>query len=89
MLFDTNNDGVISFPEYIFFVTLLSVPESSFTVAFKMFDLNNNGQLIETKEAIERQRKLFKKKKTEIEEEMRSNTTIMLLERLVECAADG
>ncbi|RYQ98510.1 hypothetical protein Ahy_B07g086240 isoform C [Arachis hypogaea] len=66
MLFDTNNDGVISFPEYIFFVTLLSVPESSFTVAFKMFDLNNNGQLIETKEAIERQRKLFKKKKTGI-----------------------
>ncbi|RYR07045.1 hypothetical protein Ahy_B05g074363 isoform C [Arachis hypogaea] len=63
---------------YIFFVTLLSIPESSFTVAFKMFDLNNNGQLIETKEAIE-----------QIEEEMRSNTTVMLLERLVECAADG
>ncbi|KAL1372212.1 hypothetical protein HN51_002354 [Arachis hypogaea] len=45
MLFDTNNDGVISFPEYIFFVTLLSIPESSFTVAFKMFDLNNNGEI--------------------------------------------
>ena len=28
---------------YIFFVTLLSIPESSFTVAFKMFDLDNNG----------------------------------------------
>ena len=74
MLFDTNNDGVISFLEYIFFVTLLSIPESSFTVVFKMFDLNNNGQLIEIKEAIERQHKLFKKKN---------------LERLVECAADG
>ncbi|XP_073298673.1 calcium uptake protein, mitochondrial-like [Primulina huaijiensis] len=43
MLFDTNNDGLISFPEYIFFVTLLSIPESSFSVAFKMFDLDNDG----------------------------------------------
>ncbi|KAM4133294.1 hypothetical protein ACJW30_01G317600 [Castanea mollissima] len=45
MLFDTNNDGIISFAEYIFFVTLLSIPESSFTVAFKMFDLDNNGEI--------------------------------------------
>ncbi|KAF8033882.1 hypothetical protein BT93_C0222 [Corymbia citriodora subsp. variegata] len=45
MLFDTNNDGLISFPEYIFFVTLLSIPESSFEVAFKMFDLDNNGEI--------------------------------------------
>ncbi|CAL1358957.1 unnamed protein product [Linum trigynum] len=45
MLFDTNNDGLISFPEYIFFVTLLSIPESSFHVAFKMFDHNNNGEI--------------------------------------------
>ncbi|KAH9806599.1 calcium uptake protein 1 [Citrus sinensis] len=45
MLFDTNNDGLISFPEYILFVTLLSIPESSFSVAFKMFDLNNNGEI--------------------------------------------
>ncbi|GMY35741.1 calcium uptake protein, mitochondrial-like [Fagus crenata] len=45
MLFDTNNDGLISFAEYIFFVTLLSIPESSFTVAFKMFDLDNNGEI--------------------------------------------
>lgn len=43
--FDTNNDGLISFAEYIFFVTLLSIPESSFTVAFKMFDLDNNGEI--------------------------------------------
>ncbi|KAE9462652.1 hypothetical protein C3L33_05437, partial [Rhododendron williamsianum] len=43
MLFDTNGDGLISFAEYIFFVTILSIPESSFSVAFKMFDLNNNG----------------------------------------------
>ncbi|CAN0901104.1 Calcium uptake protein, mitochondrial [Linum grandiflorum] len=45
MLFDTDNDGLISFPEYIFFVTLLSIPESSFHVAFKMFDHNNNGEI--------------------------------------------
>ncbi|KAH7546285.1 hypothetical protein FEM48_Zijuj01G0184000 [Ziziphus jujuba var. spinosa] len=45
MLFDTNNDGLISFPEYIFFVTLLSIPESSFSVAFKMFDIDNNGEI--------------------------------------------
>ncbi|CAN1172252.1 Calcium uptake protein, mitochondrial [Linum perenne] len=45
MLFDTNSDGLISFSEYIFFVTLLSIPESSFHVAFKMFDHNNNGEI--------------------------------------------
>lgn len=45
MLFDINNDGLISFKEYIFFVTLLSIPESSFSVAFKMFDINNDGEI--------------------------------------------
>ncbi|KAJ4842884.1 hypothetical protein Tsubulata_013837 [Turnera subulata] len=45
MLFDTDGDGLISFPEYIFFVTILSIPESSFSVAFKMFDLDNNGKI--------------------------------------------
>ncbi|EPS61781.1 hypothetical protein M569_13012, partial [Genlisea aurea] len=43
MLFDTDNDGLISFPEYIFFVTILSIPESSFSVAFKMFDIDGDG----------------------------------------------
>nr|GMD42609.1 calcium uptake protein, mitochondrial-like [Ipomoea batatas] len=45
MLFDTNSDGLISFKEYIFFVTLLSIPESSFSVAFKMFDRDCNGEI--------------------------------------------
>ncbi|XP_073147493.1 calcium uptake protein, mitochondrial isoform X2 [Henckelia pumila] len=45
MLFDTNNDGLISFKEYLFFVTLLSIPESSFSVAFKMFDLDYSGEI--------------------------------------------
>ncbi|KAK4381422.1 Calcium uptake protein, mitochondrial [Sesamum angolense] len=43
MLFDTDNDGLISFAEYIFFVTILSIPETSFSVAFKMFDLDSDG----------------------------------------------
>ncbi|ONM16151.1 calcium-binding EF hand family protein [Zea mays] len=43
MQFDTNNDGLISFAEYIFFVTLLSIHESNFTVAFKMFDIDHSG----------------------------------------------
>ncbi|MBA0810668.1 hypothetical protein Gohar_002638 [Gossypium harknessii] len=42
MLFDMDTDGLISFKEYIFFVTLLSIPESSFSIAFKMFDVDNN-----------------------------------------------
>ncbi|KAK9100523.1 hypothetical protein Scep_023953 [Stephania cephalantha] len=45
MLFDTNRDGMISFAEYIFFITLLSIPESSFSVAFKMFDIDNDGEI--------------------------------------------
>ncbi|KAL6226225.1 hypothetical protein ACLB2K_000188 [Fragaria x ananassa] len=45
MLFDTDGDGLISFQEYIFFVTLLSIPETSFTVAFKMFDLDDSGDI--------------------------------------------
>ncbi|MBA0874034.1 hypothetical protein Goshw_010604 [Gossypium schwendimanii] len=45
MLFDMNSDGFISFKEYIFFVTLLSIPESSFSVVFKMFDADNNGEI--------------------------------------------
>lgn len=45
MLFDVNGDGLISFAEYIFLVTLLSIPESSFSVAFKMFDLDHNGEI--------------------------------------------
>ncbi|KAH6757897.1 calcium-binding EF hand family protein [Perilla frutescens var. hirtella] len=45
MLFDTNSDGLISFKEYLFFVTLLSIPESSFSVTFKMFDQDCNGTI--------------------------------------------
>ncbi|PWA52609.1 calcium-binding EF hand family protein [Artemisia annua] len=36
MLFDVNNDGLISFED---------IPESSFSVAFKMFDIDNDGEI--------------------------------------------
>uniref|UniRef100_A0A0D6QSK6 EF-hand domain-containing protein n=1 Tax=Araucaria cunninghamii TaxID=56994 RepID=A0A0D6QSK6_ARACU len=45
MFFDTDGDGLISFPEYIFFVTLLSVPESDMLAVFKMFDLDHDGKI--------------------------------------------
>ncbi|KAI3821715.1 hypothetical protein L1987_09287 [Smallanthus sonchifolius] len=45
MLFDVNNDGLVSFKEYIFFVTVMGIPESSFSVAFKMFDIDNDGEI--------------------------------------------
>ncbi|KAK3032234.1 hypothetical protein RJ639_035527 [Escallonia herrerae] len=38
-----NPFGAKKYVKYIFFVTLLGIPESSFSVAFKMFDLDNNG----------------------------------------------
>ncbi|XP_045804899.1 calcium uptake protein, mitochondrial-like isoform X2 [Trifolium pratense] len=44
MLFDVNGDGLISFREYLFLVTLLSIPESSFSAVFKMFDMDNDGR---------------------------------------------
>ncbi len=33
---DQNNDGLISFEEYLFFVTLLSIPETSFKVKISL-----------------------------------------------------
>ena len=42
-LADTDGDGLISFDEYIFFITLLEMPASQFRIAFRMFDLDGNG----------------------------------------------
>eukprot|EP01100_Stratorugosa_tubuloviscum_P007794 TRINITY_DN320_c0_g4_i1.p1 TRINITY_DN320_c0_g4~~TRINITY_DN320_c0_g4_i1.p1 ORF type:complete len:429 (+),score=172.31 TRINITY_DN320_c0_g4_i1:26-1312(+) len=35
--------GLITFSEYLFLITLLSIPLSDFIIAFKMFDLNGDG----------------------------------------------
>ncbi|RHN70607.1 putative EF-hand domain pair protein [Medicago truncatula] len=45
LLFDVNGDGLISFREYLFLVTLLSIPESNFSAVFKMFDMDNDGEI--------------------------------------------
>lgn len=44
-LADLDKDHLISFGEYLFFVTLLGIPERHFRVAFDMFDLDGNGTL--------------------------------------------
>mmetsp|Transcript_5348 Transcript_5348/g.12914 ORF Transcript_5348/g.12914 Transcript_5348/m.12914 type:complete len:425 (-) Transcript_5348:106-1380(-) len=44
-LVDMDADGFVSFHEYIFFTTLLGIPESKFSLAFRMFDLNENGDI--------------------------------------------
>eukprot|EP01027_Heterolobosea_sp_BB2_P009034 GEZU01013376.1.p1 GENE.GEZU01013376.1~~GEZU01013376.1.p1 ORF type:complete len:327 (-),score=98.37 GEZU01013376.1:37-1017(-) len=44
-LFDIDGDGLISFPEYVFFITLLSVPENKVRIAFQMFDLDGSGAI--------------------------------------------
>uniref|UniRef100_A0A8D2E875 EF-hand domain-containing protein n=1 Tax=Theropithecus gelada TaxID=9565 RepID=A0A8D2E875_THEGE len=36
--------GLISFSDYIFLTTLLSTPQRNFEIAFKMFDLNGDGE---------------------------------------------
>lgn len=44
-LVDLDGDGLISYHEYIFFMTMLSLPPSRFKVAFEMFDLDSSGSL--------------------------------------------
>ncbi|KAJ3104897.1 autophagy- protein 2 [Phlyctochytrium planicorne] len=42
-LADTDGDGLISFSEYLVFVTLLGTPMEHWRVAFKIFDEDGNG----------------------------------------------
>jgi Ca2+-binding EF-hand superfamily protein len=42
---DSNSDGLISFEEYTFFTTLLSLDFNKLHLAFQIFDKNNNGFL--------------------------------------------
>ena len=44
-LVDTDGDGLISYGEYVFFLTLLSIPTHDFAVAFRMFDDDGNGTI--------------------------------------------
>ncbi|KAF4030752.1 EF-hand domain pair [Phytophthora infestans] len=44
-LVDADGDGLINYPEYMFFRTLLAIPERQFELAFKMFDADDNGEL--------------------------------------------
>ena len=44
-LVDTNGDGVVSFHEYVFFMTLISIPESKMRHCFNMFDTDSSGYL--------------------------------------------
>ncbi|GLE11787.1 hypothetical protein PINS_up024453 [Pythium insidiosum] len=42
---DADGDGLISYTEYMFFNTLLAIPQRQFELAFKMFDADGNGRL--------------------------------------------
>ena len=42
---DLNSDGLISYSEYIFFLTLLTIPRDMVEIAFKMFDKDGNGEV--------------------------------------------
>jgi Ca2+-binding EF-hand superfamily protein len=43
--FDVEGDGLISFEEFIFFVTLLAIPRGEIVAAFRMFDADASGSL--------------------------------------------
>ena len=44
-MFDTDGDGLISFPEYLFFVTLLSLTDEQCKATFRKFDVDQGGSL--------------------------------------------
>ena len=44
-MFDTDGDGLISFPEYLFFVTLLSLTDEQCKATFRKFDVDEGGSL--------------------------------------------
>jgi Ca2+-binding EF-hand superfamily protein len=39
------HDGLISFSDYLFLLTIISTPMKHFEIAFKMFDLNGDGEV--------------------------------------------
>jgi len=42
---DQNGDGLLSYPEFIFFTTLLAIPPKYFRIAFRLFDEDGNGRV--------------------------------------------
>lgn len=44
-LVDADGDGLINYAEFMFFRTLLAIPERQFELAFRMFDTDDNGKL--------------------------------------------
>lgn len=44
-MFDTDGDGLISFPEYLFFITLLSLTDEQCKATFHKFDVDKSGSL--------------------------------------------
>lgn len=44
-MFDMDGDGLISFPEYLFFVTLLSLTDEQCKAIFNEFDVDKSGSL--------------------------------------------
>ncbi|GBG69537.1 hypothetical protein CBR_g4372 [Chara braunii] len=45
MLFDVDKDGFVSFPEFTFFLSLLSVPDKKIVGVFNQFDLDKDGAI--------------------------------------------
>ncbi|XP_008320506.1 calcium uptake protein 1, mitochondrial isoform X3 [Cynoglossus semilaevis] len=45
IFFSLGECGLISFSDYIFLTTVLSTPQRNFEIAFKMFDLNGDGEV--------------------------------------------
>jgi Ca2+-binding EF-hand superfamily protein len=44
-LIDSSGDGLISFPEYLFCLSLLSISAKDIELAFNMFDIDGNGNV--------------------------------------------
>ncbi len=42
---DPNGDGLISFSEYVFFTSLMSIPRKYFNVAFRIMDRNGDNKV--------------------------------------------